>query len=170
MEDNYLHVLLITASALHKKKSRQRFQELNLSEGQPKVLSVLQGIEGCLQKELAKACHVEPATMTSLLKNMEKQGLIRKETDFVSGSKRAYRIYFTEKGRGLAGEVNDIVRELEEICFCNFTDSEKDAFLKYFRKVVDNMEQDRTVTMSGKSSQGVIGDNNQYAEAATFQC
>ena len=142
MEDNYLHVLLITASALHKKKSRQRFQELNLSEGQPKVLSVLQSIEGCLQKELAKACHVEPATMTSLLKNMEKQGLIRKETDFVSGSKRAYRIYFTEKGRAFAGEVNAIVRELEEICFSNFTDSEKEEFLRSFRKIVDNMEQD----------------------------
>lgn len=141
MEENYLHVLLIEASALHKKKSRQRFQELNLSEGQPKVLSVLMPIEGCLQKELAKACHVEPATMTSLLKNMEKQGLIHKETDFVSGSKRAYRIYYTEKGRELAGEVNDIVRELEEICFRNFTDSEKDEFLRSFKKIVDNMTQ-----------------------------
>lgn len=142
MEENYLHVLLITASALHKKKSRQRFQELNLSEGQPKVLSVLMANEGCLQKELARACHVEPATMTSLLKNMEKQGLICKETDFVSGSKRAYRIYYTEKGRELAVEVDDIVRELEEICFSSFTDSEKEEFLKSFRKIVDNMEQD----------------------------
>lgn len=45
--------------------------------------------EGYLQKDLAARCHVEPATMTIILTNMEKMGYIRRETAHVSGGKRA---------------------------------------------------------------------------------
>jgi DNA-binding MarR family transcriptional regulator len=41
--------------------------------------------------------------MTVLLNNMEKQDLIRKEAKLVSGGKRAYCIYLTEKGKEIAG-------------------------------------------------------------------
>lgn len=141
MKDKYLHVLLIKLAALHKKKSRQRFQEMNLAEGQPKVLSVLLPIEGCLQKDLAQACHVEPATMTSLLKNMEKSELIYKKQDLVSGGKRANRIYFTEKGKELAYRVNHVVGELEKVCFDGFTEKERDDFLDAFSRIINNLEK-----------------------------
>ena len=140
MNNKYLHVLLITASALHRDKSRKQFQKLNLSEGQPKVLSILLSMEGCLQKELAGKCHVKAATMTSLLQNMERDDLIEKRKDLVSGGKRAYRIFFTEKGRRLAHKVNGIVGKLEEDSFRGFSDGEKEQFLELFSRVVKNLE------------------------------
>ena len=149
MSDKYLHVLLITASALHKKKCRQQFQLMNLTEGQPKVLSVLRAMEGCLQKELAKACRVEAATMTSILKNMEKSELIYKEPELVSGGKRAYSIHFTEKGKAMALEVNRIVGELESICFDDFSEKEKEEFLSAFSKIVDNLEKSDARELEG---------------------
>ncbi len=140
MNRRYFHALLISISAEHRKRSRQYFQTLELTEGQPKVLSILREMEGCLQKELAEACHVEPATMTSLLKNMEQRGLIVKERQLVSG-KRAYRIYFTEHGRILADKVWEAVWELEDISFAGFSAEEKEQFLQMFHRIQDNLAQ-----------------------------
>ncbi len=138
MSQNDFHVLLISISAEHKRRSRQYFQSLELTEGQPKVLSILRRMEGCLQKELAEACHVEPATMTAVLKNMEQRGMIIKEKCLVAG-KRAYCIRFTEYGRELADKVWEAVWELEDVSFAGFTEEEKEQFLQMFSRIQDNL-------------------------------
>ena len=139
--ENRFHRLLICASAAHKKYCRQRFQELDLTEGQPKVLSVLSAMENCLQKELAEACRVEPATMTSLITKMEEKRLIVREREIVSGGKRAYRILLTEEGKRVAAEVKAIISIAEQQCFDGFSQEEKELFLKQFAKVAENLEK-----------------------------
>lgn len=124
---------------MHRKKSRQYFQELELTDGQPKVLSILSKMEGCVQKELAEACRVEPATMTSLLKNMEQTNLIVKEKKQISG-KRAYGIYLTDEGRALADKVEDIVVKMEQVSFAGFTPEEREQFLELFTRIYQNLE------------------------------
>ncbi len=140
MKRDFLHVMLIRASASHKKRSRQNFQNLNLTEGQPRVLSILRGMEGCQQKELARACRVEPATMTALLKNMEQSQLVVKEKKQTPGGKRAYSIYLTDYGRQRACEVMNIIEDLELEAFENFTQEEKETFLRLFARVTENLE------------------------------
>lgn len=139
--ENRFHRLLICASAAHKKYCRQRFQELDLTEGQPKVLSVLSATENCLQKDLAEACRVEPATMTSLITKMEARGLIFREREMVSGGKRAYRIRLTEEGRMLAAKVKEIIHAAEQQCFDGFNPEEKEVFLEQFAMLAANLEK-----------------------------
>ena len=138
--ENRFHRLLICASAAHKKYCRQRFLELDLTEGQPKVLAVLSAMENCLQKELAEACRVEPATMTSLITKMEERGLILREREMVSGGKRAYRILLTEEGKQVAAAVKEIIHDAEQKCFDGFTQKEKEGFLKQFARIAENLE------------------------------
>ncbi|NLJ96588.1 MAG: MarR family transcriptional regulator [Clostridiales bacterium] len=142
MHDNVdeLHLALINSYMTHKKRSFQCFQDLDLTTGQPKVLTVLNKDEGYLQKDLAKRCHVEPATMTSLLNNMEKKNLIYKEPVYVSGGKRANSVYLTEKGRQLANKVIEIVNNIEEISFKNFNDDEKYTLINLLNRVTTNLE------------------------------
>lgn len=140
MSRNYLHVLLLKTYSMHKKRSRQHFQQLQLTEGQPKVLTILAGMEGCQQRELAQACGVEPATMTSLLKNMEQSDLIYKERMPLPGGKWAYSIFLTQRGGIMAGKVMDMVEQLEDAAFRDFTGNEKDTFLKLFAKVAENLD------------------------------
>lgn len=144
-EDTYLekkkfHVLLLRVSAAHKKRCRQRFQGLGLTEGQPKILSCLLETEGCLQKELAELCHVEQATMTSLLRNMQQAGLIEKKRESIGG-KRAYRIFLTEQGKCLGKQVNRIVDEVEQECFSKFRAEQKETFLRMFSLISEHLEQ-----------------------------
>ena len=134
-----LHLILANASLAHKKKCRQQFQDLNLSEGQPKVLSTLLVQEGIVQKELAGICHVEPATMTNLLQKMLQDGLIEKRTASVSGGKRAYRIYLTDKGHQMAAAVNRIMEDVELLAFDGFSDRERRQFLELIQRLTDNL-------------------------------
>ncbi len=134
-----LIVALLSASAAHQKSCWSGFRELDLSPGQPKVLSRLRFQEGYLQKELAALCRVEPATMVVLLSNMEKRGMIRKEVDHVSGGKRAFRIYLTEEGKRLADQVDRIVEEIEEKSFVGFSEEEKDQLVTLLGRMTENL-------------------------------
>lgn len=131
---------LIKASSAHEKSCWAEFQKLDLSPGQPKVLSRLRYQEGYLQKELAAFCGVEPATMAVLLANMEKKGLIRKETTHVSGGKRAYRIYLTEHGKELAEKVDAMVGEVEEKSYQGFTEEEKEQLTTLLERLAENLK------------------------------
>jgi len=139
-ENQRLHTVLIGCYHTHKKHCFAEFQKLNLSTGQPKVLSILLQNEGFLQKDLAERCHVEPATMTSLLGKLEKDGLIYKKPVYVSGNKRANSIYLTEKGRKLAIKINQIVDEIEEKSYKNFTETEKQLLISFFNRIRYNLE------------------------------
>lgn len=47
---------------------------LGLSIGQPKVLDFLKENDGAVQKGIAKGCHVELASLSTILTGMEKMG------------------------------------------------------------------------------------------------
>lgn len=143
MEINLLSSLFATQGA-HAKVSFAEFARLDLSPGQPKVLSCLRRKEGYLQKELAGLCHVEPATMTVLLTAMEKKGLIRKETSHVSGGKRAFRVYLTEQGRELAGKVDESIRRVQEQSFQGFSEEEQRMLILLLDRVTENLSHERS--------------------------
>jgi DNA-binding MarR family transcriptional regulator len=140
-ENVRLHTALIGCSSAHKKSSMQEFQKMNLTTGQPKVLSILSKKEGYLQKDLAARCHVEPATLTSLLNKMEENDLIFKKQEYVSGNKRAFAIYLTEKGHDMAVKVNQIIDEMETISFQGFDDNDKQLLIGLLNRVQANLEK-----------------------------
>ena len=131
--------LLLNVSAAHAQRSRELFQTLDLSPGQPKILWNLRLKEGYVQKDLAAKCKIAPPSMTSLLRGMEQKGLIRKEKLLVSGGKRAYSIYLTDKGRELADIVSVEIDKLEDICFQGFSDSDQKTLFELMERVNENL-------------------------------
>ena len=91
------------------------------------------------EKDLAKSCQVEPATMTSLLRRMEDQGLIRKEEARVSGGKRAFRVCLTDHGRDIAWKAMGIIDQFEKQCYDGFTEEEIDLLLSLLDRVAKNI-------------------------------
>ncbi len=104
-------------------------------------MSCLMEQEGIVQKELAQQCHVEPATMTSLLQKMCAGGLIQKESLTVSGGKRAYGIYLTDLGRSYAQKVNDVVDRMEQLALRDFTQEEKQTLLSLLERLTKNIQE-----------------------------
>ena len=122
-------IALMNTNSAHWENIRKSFEQMGLTEGQPKVLYVLRAVEGCVQKELAQTCRVRESTLTVLLKKMEEKGYIRKEKVVVSGSKLANAIYLTDRGRELSDRIDEKVEELERKSFIGFSDEEKQQLL-----------------------------------------
>jgi DNA-binding MarR family transcriptional regulator len=93
-----------------------------------------------MQKELAKACEVEPATITSILPSMEKNDLIKRETVVYETGKRALSVSLTDKGKVMEREVARIIDEVEELSFRGFTEAEKETFLSLLERINTNMK------------------------------
>ena len=124
----------------HRSYNIRYYASLGLTSGQPKVLNVLYEEEGYLQKDLAARCRVEPATMTSLLAKMEKQDMIKKETVYVSGGKRAYAIFLTDHGRKLARQVADKAAEADRIAISGMSAEEVETLLSLMNRARCNLE------------------------------
>ena len=97
--------------------------------------------DGIVQKDLAEKCNVEPATMTTLLRKLLSDGLIRKETTYISGGKRAFTISLTALGRSTAKKVNQIVDSLEVLCYQGFSEDEKLLLVELLDRITKNLSQ-----------------------------
>ncbi|MFQ9873049.1 MAG: MarR family winged helix-turn-helix transcriptional regulator [Oscillospiraceae bacterium] len=134
-----LHALLGRALHLHVKRSGSRFSRYGISNGQPRILEYLSMHNGCIQRQLARHCELEPATITSVLTLMEKSGFIYRapsQTD-----KRALCVFLTEKGWQAAEQVNEVFSKLEEECFDGFTAQQRRDAIDYLTRIGDNMRK-----------------------------
>ena len=132
---------LMDTQKSHWNRSRKGFQALDLSDGQPKVLYILRMKNGCVQKDLAKACDIKPSSMTVLLDGLEKKGLIKRVQTKVCGGKRAFQIYLTEEGLIMAEKVYLLMDCIEEEAFEGITEQEKEQLFSLLRRVKDNLDR-----------------------------
>ncbi|MDO4924131.1 MAG: MarR family transcriptional regulator [Turicibacter sp.] len=133
-----LHRAFIRASKMHKKVCQHRFQQLGLTEGQPKVLDYLRHHNGCSQKDLAKHCHIQPATATSLLGHLERSGLIYREMN--QQDRRITNVFLTEAGAAFQKKVKTAFIEIDEQCFKGFTSKEKEEAINYLERICENLK------------------------------
>lgn len=123
----------------HYKVARGHFEKLGISNGQPRVLDYLYANSGCMQREIASACNLEPATVSSIINNMEKGGLIQRCND--ESDRRVIRIVLTKKGKDTRDTVEKTKDEIGRICFEGFSKDEVEQMGKYIHRMIDNMEK-----------------------------
>lgn len=134
-----LHGVIMVLSRNHRKKLRDEFFKVNLTEGKPKILDFLVINPGCSQRELANRCHIEPATATSLLSNMENEGLIYRDRN--PKDKRILNVFLTEKGIEAHKCVEKIFQDIDEISFKGFSEEEKLQAISYFNRISENLSE-----------------------------
>ncbi|MCM1365058.1 MAG: MarR family transcriptional regulator [Faecalibacterium sp.] len=132
-----LHYLLMSDYLLFHKSLLSKIKDADLTSGQPKILDYLLLHDGVVQKEIAIACHMEPATITSVLLGMENKGLIVRKN--INGNRRSLYVYLTEKGRALAKQVKMQFDIIEEKALSNFSEEEKEALVYFLSKISDNL-------------------------------
>lgn len=134
-----LHFSMVLLKAYHAQRCRIRpyMDSVGLSPGQPKILSTLMRWDGCRQKDLADYCDIEPATVSKLLTNMEKAGLIRR--DAAEGDRRAVCVAITEQGKEAHKRVQGHIKEVEKMELDGFTKEEQEKFREYLSRMYKNL-------------------------------
>lgn len=134
-----LNRTFIRTAKMHRKVCHHQFQELGLTEGQPKVLEYLNHHNGCSQKDLANHCHIQPATATSLLGHLERSGLIYREAN--QHDRRITNVFLTEDGFKAQKQVKQAFCEIDECCFAGFTKEEREEILGYLNRMYENLKR-----------------------------
>jgi DNA-binding MarR family transcriptional regulator len=132
-----IHYLLMSDHFLVQKSLITSIKDSELTPGQPKILDYLQNHNGCVQKEIAKGCHIEPASITVILKGMESKGYI--ERKMLNGDRRSLYVFLTEKGKKYIEYLNEKFDKVENTALKNFSEDEKHQLNDLLMRVYENM-------------------------------
>ncbi len=123
----------------HHEQARYIFKNIGLTDGQPKVLYVLDDCPGIFQKDLAQRCNVTPPTMAVLLSKMETLGLVTREDFLVAPGNYAKKVFATELGKQKTAQLLTHIDDLERKTLSGLTDEETKTLFSLLSRVTDNL-------------------------------
>lgn len=132
-----LHYLLMINHLMLQRSLLINIKDTQLTLGQPKVLDYLKDHDGAIQKDIAIACQIEPATITSVLLGMENKGLIVRKT--LNSNRRSLYVYLTDEGRSLANRVELEFNHIESKALLGFSEEEKSVLNALMVRIKNNM-------------------------------
>lgn len=136
---NSLYGVFMEVVRLHFLRMNYLLEKIGVHPGQQHVLFILQHKDGCSQKEIAEILKIKPATVTVMIKRMEKNSLVNRKQD--EKDQRIWRIFITDKGNEFCREAEEIRNEIEKECFENFTQEEKILLKRLLMQVKSNLHE-----------------------------
>ena len=133
------HYLLMANHLMLQKQLFNNIKDLKLTLGQPKVLDYLRQNDGAMQKDIAQGCHIEAASLSTILNGMEKNGLITRNID--KYNRRNINIFMTEKGKEICKRIEQEFITIEKKAFYNFSEKEIQKLTEYMIKIYNNLEE-----------------------------
>jgi DNA-binding MarR family transcriptional regulator len=129
--------LLSQVCRLEHARAHELLEELGLYRGQHRILRALGKQDGLTHTNLSEHAHVRPSTITTTIQRMEKAGLVERMHD--AEDQRISRVYLTQVGRALQGDVTQTWRRLEEEIFDGFTLEERVLLRRLFLQMRENL-------------------------------
>lgn len=123
---------------IEKKLKEKGLEGLIPSHGN--VLTALYQNDGMLtMKEIANRIGKDKSTVTPLVEKLLKLGYVEKEKS--QKDKRVTYIRLTEKGMQIESKYNEISRDVRDTAYRNFSDEEKETFLRLLKRLNDNFTE-----------------------------
>jgi DNA-binding MarR family transcriptional regulator len=136
-ESESLEVLLAQICRLKHARVQALLEALGLYEGQPAMLRILWAQQGLTHTELARSMRVQPATVTKMIRRMEKTGFVERRQD--PDDQRVSRVYLTEAGRGVQTDVGQVWHTLEKEAFADFSQEERALLRRFLSQIRENL-------------------------------
>lgn len=95
--------------------------------------------DGVTQLDLVKISHLKAPTVSTTLRNMEADGLVRRETD--KEDARATRVFLTDLGREIDNKMRKSIAATDAIFLEGVTAEEQEYLLKVMKRMKENMER-----------------------------
>ena len=131
------HYLIMAEHSIFQKELLNRLKDTGLTIGQPKVLDYLKDHDGAGQKDIARGCHIEPGTLTTILNRMEDAGLV--ERRMLNGNRRSLYVFLTEKGKEQLKLVAEAFSAMEEKAFQDISETERATFMRLMHRIYENI-------------------------------
>ena len=132
---------LLAAHEAYKKHAREGLKKYKLKARQPKIMYYIYTHAGCQQKDIAENCYVETATLSSVLRNLERRNLIERRS--LSTDKRAYSIFPKKESREIFEAVKEQFESTTRAALSDFSEKEAKEFIAYLIRVEHNLRKDK---------------------------
>lgn len=134
--EHAFHLLLLESFFRNNRHLQKQITAAGLFPGQPKILEFLLTHDSCSQKEIGLGCILDKSSVTSLLKRMEKTGLVYKEQD--SQDQRASHIFLTPTGKEKARWVQQTLQAIDQHSLQGISPKDQQTFMRIFQKIIAN--------------------------------
>ena len=119
----------------------QRAREIGVTRPQWLVLSVLHEHEGVKQGGLAEILEVEPITAGRMIDRMQEAGFVERRPD--PADRRAWRLFLTDRGRELTGELEPLARDTSALALQGVSEEDKAHLLQTLEQMRMNLAPGR---------------------------
>ncbi|WP_338541855.1 MarR family winged helix-turn-helix transcriptional regulator [Paenibacillus tundrae] len=122
-----------------KRKADDQVNELGLNAQQGRIIGYIYEHQdnGLIQKNLAEAFNRRDATITSMLKGLEKNGYI--ERKIPSDNERQKNLYVLPKGEQVIHDVAEMFAKVEHEIVASLTEDEQATLMQLLTKVNQNL-------------------------------
>lgn len=131
--------LLVSVCRLHRTRADQFVSQMGLFRGQAFLLMVLSEQDGITHSEVAEKLKISPAATTKVIKRMEKEEYLQRETD--AADERVSRVYLRDKGRAIISEIRGAFGEMDRMMFEGLSEAELLHLQAALHRMQANLEQ-----------------------------
>jgi DNA-binding MarR family transcriptional regulator len=136
--DSYLPYLLNRAGARIASAFSEEVRPLGATLQMWRVLAALREQDGRRMGDLSATTSIEVSTLTRLVDNMEKKGLVVRRRD--AADARVVALHVTPAGRRLTQRVVPIARRYEIVALAGFNVAEAEILKAALRRLYANMD------------------------------
>jgi DNA-binding MarR family transcriptional regulator len=136
--DAYLPYLLNRAGSRIATSFGEEMRPLGASLQIWRVLAALRERDGRRMGDLSHTTSIDVSTLTRLVDNMEKKGLVERKRD--PGDARAIGLYVTAAGKRLTRHILPIAERYEAVALKGFTARETELLMQALRRLYANMD------------------------------
>ena len=122
----------------HHYMMHKRFDGMGLHRGQPPLIMELYKHDGMTHSELSKKMEVTPATVTNMVKRMERDGLVVRRR--VDEDERISRVYLTDEGKAMREKIMENIKSIESDIFEGFSEEEIKLFNSFMKRITKNLQ------------------------------
>ena len=136
--DSYLPYLLNRAGARIAASFSEEVRPLGATLQMWRVLAALRERDGRRMGDLSETTSIEVSTLTRLVDNMEKKGLVARRRD--ADDARVVALHVTPAGRRLTQRITPIAERYEAVALAGFSATETKTLRAALRRLYANME------------------------------
>ena len=113
---------------------------LGLYRGQPSMLNALWAQDGMTHSQLAEQLNKSPATITKMVKRMERAGFVERRPD--PRDERLSRVYLAGAGRDIRSAVEEVWRAFDEQAFAGLGEEELAVLRSSLLRICQNIKRE----------------------------
>lgn len=115
------------------------WSKLNLTSQQARSIAYIYRHPGLIQRELGDRFHVRNASITNMVKNLERDGYIERKKD--KNSARIKRIYLTQKGQECAEKSEKLFTKINDQFLKQIDEHDLDMLNEAMTHLIDDLEK-----------------------------